>query len=103
MVLVIGDTAYFANLGDSRSVIINHENQNSTYSFKTNDQKPEDEEERDRIEQLGGRVFPSKGQTQPLRVWLKNKDIPGLAMSRSMGDFICSGIGIITKPQIDKV
>jgi len=50
MVLIVGDIAYFANLGDSRSIIINHEKQEYIYSYQTEDQKPENIHERTRIE-----------------------------------------------------
>jgi hypothetical protein len=31
-------------------------------------------------------------------VWLKNEDIPGLAMSRSFGDEVASRVGVIAEP-----
>ena len=34
----------------------------------------------------------------PPRVWLKDENIPGLAMSRSFGDEIASQVGITCKP-----
>ena len=34
----------------------------------------------------------------PSRVWLKNEDIPGLAMSRSLGDNIAHRVGVICDP-----
>jgi serine/threonine protein phosphatase PrpC len=36
----------------------------------------------------------------PARVWLKNQDIPGLAMSRSLGDGIAASVGVICDPEI---
>lgn len=33
-------------------------------------------------------------------MWLKNEDKPGLAMSRSIGDHIARGIGVIWEPTI---
>jgi hypothetical protein len=39
----------------------------------------------------------------PLRVWLKNEDIPGLAMTRSMGDIAGSMAGVIAEPGIFKL
>lgn len=35
-----------------------------------------------------------------MRVWQKDKDIPGLAMSRALGDSIGKNIGIISEPEI---
>lgn len=36
----------------------------------------------------------------PLRVWLKNEDRPGLAMSRSIGDQMAKTVGVISTPEI---
>lgn len=34
----------------------------------------------------------------PERVWLKNYDVPGLAMSRSFGDQLAASVGVIAIP-----
>jgi serine/threonine protein phosphatase PrpC len=36
----------------------------------------------------------------PARVWLKHENIPGLAMSRSFGDFVASQVGVIAEPEV---
>lgn len=36
----------------------------------------------------------------PSRVWLKTENIPGLAMSRSFGDYIASKVGVISEPEV---
>ncbi len=36
----------------------------------------------------------------PFRVWLKNQNYPGLAMSRSIGDLVASSIGVTCDPGI---
>jgi serine/threonine protein phosphatase PrpC len=36
----------------------------------------------------------------PLRVWLKNEEIPGLAMTRSFGDQIAASVGVLAEPEI---
>ncbi len=36
----------------------------------------------------------------PIRVWLKDADLPGLAMSRSMGDKVATQCGVIADPEI---
>jgi serine/threonine protein phosphatase PrpC len=33
-------------------------------------------------------------------VWLKNEDIPGLAMTRSFGDQIAASVGVLSEPEI---
>ena len=37
----------------------------------------------------------------PARVWLKDEEIPGLAMSRSFGDEVAASVGIIAQPGIN--
>jgi serine/threonine protein phosphatase PrpC len=36
----------------------------------------------------------------PARVWLKNQNIPGLAMSRSIGDTVAHSVGVECSPEI---
>jgi serine/threonine protein phosphatase PrpC len=36
----------------------------------------------------------------PKRVWLKNKQVPGLAMTRSIGDMAATSVGVIARPEI---
>ncbi len=33
-------------------------------------------------------------------MWIKEEDVPGLAMTRSIGDFIGTKIGVISEPEI---
>ena len=51
---------------------------------------------------MGGRVDSFRDQDKnpigPLRVWLKNEDIPGLAMTRSFGDEVASRVGVTCEP-----
>jgi hypothetical protein len=66
------------------------------------DHKPDDIDEKNRIMNHNGRVEPYKNEFDkivgPARVWLKNEDSPGLAMSRSIGDYVASQIGVISEP-----
>lgn len=68
------------------------------------DQKPDNPEERYRIEQAGGRIAPYTGidgnPLGPYRVWLKNDSLPGLAMSRSIGDLIAGQVGVSHIPEV---
>ena len=36
----------------------------------------------------------------PKRVWLKNKQVPGLAMTRSIGDLVAGSVGVTCEPEI---
>ena len=66
------------------------------------DQKPCQSDEASRIIKCGGRIDSFRDQNRepigPLRVWLKNEDIPGLAMTRSFGDELASRVGVNAEP-----
>ena len=86
------------NIGDSRTIIVN---KNKTYSQISTDHKPNLIEERKRIISHNGRVERNNGSNiGPYRVWLKDKNLPGLAMSRSIGDYLAKKIGVISDPDI---
>ena len=52
--------------------------------------------------QCGGRIDSfrdaEKNPIGPLRVWLKNEDIPGLAMTRAFGDGVARKVGVNSEP-----
>ena len=70
----------------------------------TKDQKPEEPEETERITRMGGvvrRLMDELGRNVgPWRVWRRDANYPGLAMSRSIGDVAGSEIGVISTPLI---
>ena len=36
----------------------------------------------------------------PKRVWLKNQQVPGLAMTRSIGDMAATSVGVTAEPEL---
>jgi hypothetical protein len=69
----------------------------------TRDHKPCEKDEAQRIYEKGGRIKPFRDDETdefvgPPRVWLKDDDVPGLAMSRSFGDRVASSVGVIAEP-----
>ena len=104
--IVISDTkAYIANVGDSR-IVVGRRNPNGSYSALqlSNDHKPDLPEEYDRITQSKGRVFPFYNREGnplgPHRVWHPDHNYPGLAMSRSLGDYIAHDYGVSEEPEV---
>ena len=93
-----------ANLGDSRCVVGKFDGKNWKAKNLTRDHKPTEEDEKKRIIEKGGRIESYKDEdgefVGPERVWLKNEDVPGLAMSRSFGDDVAHSIGVISQPEI---
>ena len=70
----------------------------------SNDLKPTLPLEKQRILDNGGKVEQYKDKygkaIGPYRVWVKDEMFPGLAMSRSIGDFIATSVGVIPNPEI---
>jgi hypothetical protein len=66
------------------------------------DHKPTDPNESKRIIKAGGRVESFMDEDGnfigPKRIWLKDEMVPGLAMTRSFGDVVASGVGVTSEP-----
>ena len=95
MVVQIGDRFICANIGDSRAIMVKTGNEIVPLSI---DQKPDDPEESKRIVQNGGEIsqYEEDGEKSgPYRIWKKGEVYPGIAMSRSIGDFIATSLGVI--------
>jgi serine/threonine protein phosphatase PrpC len=45
-------------------------------------------------------VTPCSEQLGPARVWIKQGEGPGLAMARSIGDHMCSTVGVVATPEV---
>ena len=93
-----------ANVGDSR-IILGKFNNNKWISVDlTRDHKPSLQDEEKRILSKNGRIEPMKDEDNnfigPPRVWLKDQDYPGLAMSRSFGDRVAHSVGVSEEPEI---
>ena len=115
---------HVASLGDSRAVLASLPNDNTLappasserIPFRrpvlptrilsaialTVDQTPNHDEELQRIQAAGGvveKLTDEQGRPiGPYRVWKTNGSLPGLAMSRSLGDRTAHEIGVISTP-----
>jgi len=45
--------------------------------------------------------MPKEGTNGPLRVWKKDEESPGLAVTRTLGDLLGHKIGISSEPDIE--
>ena len=94
------------NVGDSRTVLGRYSSITNTFFSEdlSHDHKPENPKEKERIVSSGGRVEQLKDMhgnyMGPFRMWMKELNTPGLAMSRSFGDTVAAGIGAICEPEI---
>ena len=113
LVIQLEEHIICANAGDSRAVLIyddkDEDNLANSKIFRLSyDCKPNLPNEKRRIIESGGVVekayysdaTSSDEEFIPYRVWLKGKDYPGLAMSRSIGDMDAKKVGVIPNPQI---
>jgi len=104
-VLIRGRTLYAANVGDSRALLISEDQKVLQLTI---DQLPDDPVEMRRIQKAGGRVQPILNQingkfTGPNRMFLATEDIPGLVVSRTIGDYKAHQAGIISQPEIFEI
>ena len=105
-VLTLGQKLFCSNVGDSRGIVVKKVKKDSTEKIIaqaiSRDQKPCQADEAARIRKFGGRIDsfrdPDQNPIGPLRVWLKEQDIPGLAMTRSFGDEVASRVGVTAEP-----
>lgn len=66
----------------------------------TFDHKPGRLDEKRRIKAAGGRVARWRKNIGPERVWLPRDWLPGLAMTRSVGDTVLSDYGVEPRPDV---
>ena len=98
MVFQVGNRILCGNVGDSRAIMVKGDKAIPL----SIDQKPDDPEESKRIKENGGEIsqYEEDGEKSgPFRVWQKGEVYPGIAMSRSIGDFIASKLGVIPEPK----
>ena len=95
-----------ANIGDSRCVLGKFDKKSNKFISEnlSRDHKPTIPEEAERILKVGGRIRPMRDEDGeyigPLRVYMKDKEMPGLAMTRSFGDYFGSTAGTISEPEV---
>ncbi|KAG1662755.1 hypothetical protein FOA52_006780 [Chlamydomonas sp. UWO 241] len=100
-----GKTLTTAWVGDSRGVVGIQEAGSPLVVAQdlTIDHKPTDPVEMERILGAKGRVERLVDETGepmgPHRVWLQSAWIPGLAMSRALGDAVAHSVGVSSEPQ----
>ena len=98
--IIRGNHLTTLNVGDSRAILASEVNEDCVVTDLTWDHKPSIPSERERIEQAGGRVFSIEyddGYDGPMRVWLADQYVPGLAMSRSLGDTVAHSVGAVRR------
>eukprot|EP00455_Lapot_gusevi_P009038 TRINITY_DN1400_c0_g1_i4.p1 TRINITY_DN1400_c0_g1~~TRINITY_DN1400_c0_g1_i4.p1 ORF type:complete len:413 (+),score=134.09 TRINITY_DN1400_c0_g1_i4:146-1384(+) len=104
VLLFQGNQIFTANVGDSRAALATLQPNGKLKAVAlSSDHKPDRPDEGQRIIQSGGRVQPCDspaGFIGPSRVWLRNENVPGLAMTRSFGDLVAASVGVTAIPEI---
>ena len=94
------------NIGDSRAVLgrlVNKETNEYKAINLSRDHKPTEKDEAQRIIENDGRIQPFTEEGEfvgPERVWIKEEEVPGLAMTRSFGDRVAATVGVMSEPEI---
>lgn len=120
-VLVVGDTLYVANVGDSRAVLAVKDGNRIVAEDLSSDQTPFRRDEYERVKLCGARVLSvdqveglkdpdvqhwgdeeSRGGDPP-RLWVPNGMYPGTAFTRSIGDSLAETIGVVAIPEVKTV
>ena len=107
--LTYGKKIFIANVGDSRAIVARAVNGSAEISADalSNDHKPDEPSDAKVIIANNGRIDSYRDQNGnplgPLRVWLKNEDIPGLAMTRSFGDQVAARVGVNAIPEMGEM
>ncbi|KAL6845010.1 hypothetical protein ACP4OV_025183 [Aristida adscensionis] len=96
-----GDLMVIANVGDSRAVLATNSDDGAVAAVQlTVDFKPNLPQEKERIRRCNGRVHSLADEPGVHRVWLPNRESPGLAMSRAFGDYCVKDYGVISAPEV---
>ncbi|KAI3972003.1 hypothetical protein MKX01_030204 [Papaver californicum] len=96
-----GEFIVIANVGDSRAVLGTSSDDGTLVPVQlTVDLKPNLPQEAERISQCNGRVFCLDDEPGVHRVWRPDVEAPGLAMSRSFGDYCVKDYGVTSVPEV---
>ncbi len=103
------DQLYVSNVCDSKAFVVSVDSTRKHVKviYTTKPHKPDDPEERKRIEGMGGQIqeAPAPGYSARLLIPMGESplDVMGLAMSRSLGDFDGQPYGLIAEPRTDAI
>lgn len=102
VVVISGKNLYTAHVGDSTVVLARRVQGGFDAEVLTKDHKPANIRERERIEDSGGEVKRLPGDF-PYRVFISGSGIPGLAVSRAIGDGVAHQVGVTHIPEVTTV
>ncbi|KAF4734122.1 hypothetical protein FOZ63_018932, partial [Perkinsus olseni] len=87
--------------GDSKIVAGKYDKKDvETIVKETKDHTPEDPVEAKRIDERGGEMREIAGGSK--RIFVKGTNLPGLAITRAIGDLSVTDYGVISEPQYER-
>ena len=107
---LLGKTLYISNVGDSRAILCKYDNDYNKWSYKqlSLDHIPSAPGEIKRIMANNGKIQRIKNELGeeigPLRIFEKDNEsmLPGISMSRSIGDLSAEKLGVTFEPELFK-
>ena len=99
IVVITGNRLFTAHVGDSKVVLGRKVLGEYDVDVLTQDHKPSNPREKERIEASGGEVKRLQGDF-PHRVFFAGSGFPGLAVSRAIGDGMAHQIGVTHIPEV---
>eukprot|EP00439_Symbiodinium_sp_Y106_P079219 s1226_g17.t3 len=85
-----GPCIHVAHIGDAGCLVASWSRHDSRILHGTEDHKPNNPEERQRLEGAGSEV--RQVDVDSFRIYIKGTNFPGLTMSRAFGDIACAGV-----------
>ncbi|CAE7239206.1 PRKAR2A, partial [Symbiodinium natans] len=85
-----GPCIHVAHIGDAGCLVASWSRHDSRVLHGTEDHKPNNPEERQRLEAAGSEV--RQVDVDSFRIYIKGTNFPGLTMSRAFGDTACAGV-----------
>jgi serine/threonine protein phosphatase PrpC len=107
---LLGKTLYISNVGDSRAILCKFDSNYNKWSYNqlSLDHIPSSPGENKRILANNGKIQRIKNELGeefgPLRIYEKDNDnmLPGISMSRSIGDIAAEKLGVTFEPELFK-
>mmetsp|Transcript_26194 Transcript_26194/g.46723 ORF Transcript_26194/g.46723 Transcript_26194/m.46723 type:complete len:346 (-) Transcript_26194:3528-4565(-) len=99
IVLQFADRVLIAHVGDSKAVVLKKGEGDLEACYITQDHTPNRTDEARRINKLGGEIR-SEGDESPHRFFQRGTNMPGLAVSRTLGDTKFHAFGLSYEPEI---
>eukprot|EP00753_Platysulcus_tardus_P017767 PLAT6498.1.p1 GENE.PLAT6498.1~~PLAT6498.1.p1 ORF type:complete len:307 (+),score=89.77 PLAT6498.1:3-923(+) len=101
LLVKVGGAAVVAQVGDGRALLFPRDATAPVLQL-TRDHTPAAADERARIEAAGGRI-DREDDAGPLRIYAADSSLPGLCVTRSLGDRVASSVGVTAEAELSAI